>query len=331
LLTGLLLTLSWTFCQADVYYSHDTRVQISPLKGAVNTQPIYMPTYLYVSDMDGDQILRFDAHTGAFIDYFVQEPAGRLMPNHVAFGPDGDMYVSSHYQNGQIVRYDGENGLYKGLFFDDTKYLDKPGTLIFRGNKLWALSNELQQVVEIDANNGSVLGRWGSNMLLSPHDMAIDFWGNMLITTENAPKDGLRLVQIWSTRTDSFEGSVGEELFGVGTAITYGPDGNFYVADWRKHQILRFDGATYSYDRPFVSFITRPTEIAFGPKGNLWVISNNSVIRFDGKTGERIDTIIPAGSHGMIKPVSLTFHTPGLLVRPIWNYWPEEESEELVE
>jgi streptogramin lyase len=331
LLAALLFALSSPLCQADVFLSHDYRVEITPLKGVATKQPIYLPVYLYVTDMEGDQILRFDAWTGAFVDHFVQEPSGTLKPSRVAFGPDGDMYVSSFYRGGRILRYDGAKGLYDGVFFNNTRYLDEPVTLIFRGNAAWALSNDIGQVVEIGANTGSVQDYWGSYVMSYPHDMVLDPWGNMLITNENVPDDGMRPVQVWSTRTGSFLTSVGPEDVGIATAIEFGPNGNFYVADWSNNRILRFDGRTYSYWGVFVDDVSRPSDIAFGPKGNLWVISDDEVVRFDGKTGDRLDTIIPAGSQGMIKPVALTFHTPGLLRRPLWNLWPEETDDEAVD
>lgn len=76
---------------------------------------------LYVSSFLSDQILRFDARTGAFVDIFATgdgKPGGLNGPNGLAFGPDGKLYVATEGSvavNGeptfpglpsQVLRYD---------------------------------------------------------------------------------------------------------------------------------------------------------------------------------------------------------------------------------
>lgn len=54
--------------------------------------------HLYVSSFLSDQLLRYDAKTGAFLDVVAQgdgKPGGLNGPNGLAFGPDGKLYVST--------------------------------------------------------------------------------------------------------------------------------------------------------------------------------------------------------------------------------------------
>lgn len=54
--------------------------------------------FLYVSSFLSDQILRYDARTGEFVDVFASgtgEPGTANGPNGLAFGPDGALYATT--------------------------------------------------------------------------------------------------------------------------------------------------------------------------------------------------------------------------------------------
>lgn len=96
-------------------------------------------TLLYGPDVNGDRksdlyiasgppsgvpsILIFDGETGEFIKAFVKdnpnteldETGGLIRPYGMAFGPDGNLYVSSFYTD-QILRYNGETGEFVDVF-----------------------------------------------------------------------------------------------------------------------------------------------------------------------------------------------------------------------
>lgn len=68
---------------------------------------------LYVSSgrsSEESAILRYDAHSGAFIDRFASG-GGLTRPYGHAFGPDGLLYVSS-FLSDQILRYDAQSGAF---------------------------------------------------------------------------------------------------------------------------------------------------------------------------------------------------------------------------
>jgi hypothetical protein len=68
--------------------------------------------YVYASERSLDQVVRFNATSGAFAGVFVTANSGGLeYPSDLAFGPDGNLYVASVI-NPAIVIFDGSTGAY---------------------------------------------------------------------------------------------------------------------------------------------------------------------------------------------------------------------------
>ena len=86
--------------------------------------------------------------------------------------------------------------------------------------------------------------------------------------------------------------------------MTFGPDGNLYVANFNNN-ISRFNGKTGAFIDTFVPVgsggLNDPVKPIFGPDGNLYVsgLKSNNVLRYNGKTGAFIDTFVPAGKGGL--------------------------------
>jgi hypothetical protein len=72
---------------------------------------------VYVADNNG-AVLRYNAATGAYISTFVSQGSGGLSGlsgNCLAFGPDGNLYVSSANTN-QVLEYNGSTGAFIKTF-----------------------------------------------------------------------------------------------------------------------------------------------------------------------------------------------------------------------
>jgi DNA-binding beta-propeller fold protein YncE len=71
---------------------------------------------LYVASASGDNIQRFNATTGAFVDTFVPTGSGGLdRPYGITFGPDGHLYVTSYSgttATSMVKRYHGTTGAF---------------------------------------------------------------------------------------------------------------------------------------------------------------------------------------------------------------------------
>src|SRR5438477_333238 len=71
---------------------------------------------LYVASKTTHTILRYDGHTGAFIDAFVPAQSGGLKyPYGLVFGPDHNLYVVDSYDF-SVVRYNGLTGAFIDTF-----------------------------------------------------------------------------------------------------------------------------------------------------------------------------------------------------------------------
>ncbi len=87
---------------------------------------------LYVANVDGNDVLRFNGMTGAFIDAFVSAGSGGLSsPRDLVFGPDGNLYVTSSGSTGGVLRYSGTTGSFLNAFVAPAGNLLLPRELVF--------------------------------------------------------------------------------------------------------------------------------------------------------------------------------------------------------
>lgn len=87
---------------------------------------------LYVASLQFDEIMAFDATSGAYLSTFVTSGSGGLTgPRAIAHGPAGDLYVASQSDD-TIRRYDGASGAFVEIFVTaGSGGLDAPFDLVF--------------------------------------------------------------------------------------------------------------------------------------------------------------------------------------------------------
>jgi hypothetical protein len=112
-----------------------------------------------------------------------------------------------------------------------------------------------------------------------------------------------------------------ESIDGVGI----GPDRGVYASTNVLGQgaIQGLQGAAFSVPHAQSGGLTAPLDIAFGPDGNMYVVSiqfpqttasPGRVVRYSGQTGTFIDTFIAAGTGELVFPSDLLFRGDSLLV-----------------
>ena len=71
---------------------------------------------LLVGGWNSNNVIAYDATTGAVIGPFVSAGSGNLTnPHDLIYGPDGNLYVASTGNN-RVLRYDGETGAFIDTF-----------------------------------------------------------------------------------------------------------------------------------------------------------------------------------------------------------------------
>jgi DNA-binding beta-propeller fold protein YncE len=245
---------------------------------------LYVASFGSVTSATGS-VLRYDGATGAFIDAFVPMHSGGLgAPTDLTFGPDRNLYVSDgFFGTGGVLRYDGSTGAFMGIFASGGGLRVPQGLAFGADRNLYVASVLTDSVLRYNGMTGAPLPAAGQP-------------GAVFIPPGSGGLD-------------------------EPTRLTFGTDGNVYVASNLTDSIMRYDGTTGAFIDTFISAgsggLKRPSDLAFGPDGNLYVSAylDNSVLRYNGETGAFINAFVPSGSGGLSAPTTLVF-TPQAIPEP---------------
>src|SRR5438093_12141377 len=204
---------------------------------------------LYVCDIGNGAVLRYNGTTGAFLSTFISGiPHGEdptfgfsLRPLGLAFGPDGNLYISNDFTN-DVKRYNGTTGASLGTFV--SAGLDVPTGLVFGpdGN-LYVSSFNNNVVLRYSGRTGASIGIFASsNELSGPEQLVFGPDGDLYVASFN------------SNSVERFKGTTGEPMrtfvtpgsggLNVPTGLAFGRDGNLYVSSNTSGEVLRYDGTT---------------------------------------------------------------------------------------
>ena len=321
-------------------------------------------SYLFVADHDKHSVLRFDAATGAFVDLFVPNHSGGLHePFFLVIGPhDRNLYVGSGHFNPSdhakgVLRFNGVSGGFLNEFTESGRLDSTHGVIfgpdgnLYVGDWVGGFIDRLGgRIVRFHGTTGAYRGefvRRGAGGLIHPFGMAFA-----------ARRSGSRQLDLYTCdlgdadhrgRVLRYDGTTGAFLaefvpggsggLGLPSALTFGPDGNLYVASTSAFAagsldaVLRYQGPSGKRPGAFIDVfvppgsggLLSPVGVIFGPDGNgdgrqdLYVSSGEltglgadqgrlgTITRYDGVTGAFIDAFVPSGSGGLSNPGAMTF------------------------
>jgi DNA-binding beta-propeller fold protein YncE len=255
-------------------------------------------SFLVVGSFDTDQVLHYDAGTGAFVDEFVgRRNNGLNQPWGLIFGPhDGNLYVSTgHFQGpGQlkaVLRYDGTTGAFIDQFIANGQ-LTQPHAITFGPDGHFYVGDRLLH----DASGARGAG-----------GRIVRFNG----------QSGAFIDEFVPLNSGGLEHPL---------AHVFGPDANgdgrldLYVTDEEHGNVVHYDGTTGAFLGEFVpkgsGGLVLPLGLTFGPDGNLYVadasgLDSGPILRFQGPSGSTpgafMDAFVPSGTGGLLSPSGLLF------------------------
>lgn len=225
---------------------------------------------------------------------------------------------------------DGQKGSIWGCR-DNDKSLGQSfqGIAIAPDGDVYASSATSKSVLQFDGLSGAFKGEIVTG-INTPDALIIGADGNLYVSNDFAVMryklDGSPLPGLNQSGA----------LFTIGGGLTtaqglaFGPNGDLYVVNQAKGQVLRYGGKTGRFIDIFCSdHLVAPAALAFGTEGNLYVASvggpsfnasGGYVARFDGVTGKFIDKFAPDAKGAM----GLAFAPNGDLF--VSDYWSTKIS-----
>ena len=271
---------------------------------------------LLVTSRNTNNVLRYDGVTGIFIDKFVTAGSGGLSsPVGMAIGSDGNLYVTSHNQEGSLVlRYNGQTGSFIDIFCSPIRNTAPYAGLIFGPDEnLYAATESYFNAYRFDGQTGAFIDEFlhgGNNIASVGMTFGID--GDFYVS--NAKN---KSIDRYNGATGMFIDEFVPQASNGGLVnpfgLTFGPDGNLYVCSFfgTGKGIFRYNGVTGEFIDEFVTAgsggLKAAINLAFGPDGNLYVCSFNTseVLRYNGQTGDFIDVFASGG--GLNRAADLVF------------------------
>lgn len=258
---------------------------------------------LLVGSWATDSVRRYHEHGGFAGDFVAPGIGGLDLPDGMALGPDGNLYVSSSNSNA-VLRFDACTGAFLGTFIGTG--LNAPGNLQFGpdGN-LYVCNKNTGQVRRFHPTSGAPLGVFASGGgLQQPVGL---LWSGGLLYVSDFAGNAIR-------RYDAGTGAFVDVFATVSTPLILNLDasGNVMVSSHMDNNIHRFapNGAPLG---PFLvgGPVDCPVGYVFDSHGELIVASwqNHRLLRYDASTGAYLGIFAFGG--GLALPNDL-----------LWKPWP---------
>lgn len=202
------------------------------------------PSTLFVADRGTQAILRYDGVTGQFEDVFAAGQAQRIDRPAGVRLGPSGHIYLAGFGRGDVVRYDVASGAMRGVFYWDTTLLEEPMDLVFRGDELLVLGNDTRNVVVLDAT-GTAVRDFGFPQMSGATDLTLGpDQDTLYVATISHPELGTG-VQAWDVASGQLVHHFGDYTdLAMASTLALRDDGTLYVADWERGQVVRFDPRT---------------------------------------------------------------------------------------
>lgn len=253
---------------------------------------------LLVSSRFSDQVIRYNAETGAFLTVFAQG-GGLDNPNGIVFGTDGDLYVGQGDLN-SVLRFDGRTGGQGTEFVPPgTGGLSGPRGLALHPNgNLLVASGISDQVLEFDGADGSFVRVAAEHPDLDgPVGIAVGP-GNVLYVSGGISGG----IFLFNANTGDHMRTIAADFENV-TGLLPTSDGMLYAASGVLGEVRAYDPATGEMQGVVArgGNLSIAIGIAQGADGNLLVAAfeADAVKAYDPATATFLGNRVPPGSGGL--------------------------------
>jgi sugar lactone lactonase YvrE len=282
--------------------------------------PVRAQTQLLVSDDTNNQILRFDASTGAPWPapgnsgaVFVPADSGGLVhPRQMLLESDGNLLVTE-FTSGNVLEYNGTTGAFLKVFASGGS-TDTQGAAFGPDGNLYIASGGDDSVIRYNGTTGAPLPSAGNSGATFTTGGGIDYAGTLAFGPDNL----LYVNSYFGGQILRYNATTGvyDDTFASGLNAPSGMvfhDGSLYVAEENTSDVLKFDPMTGT-SSVFVTSdsgeLNRADGLVFAPDGDLLVASYNSgeILRYDGTTGAYLNVLV--SGNGLGNPVLMTLVSP---------------------
>jgi len=276
------------------------------------------PTSLFVSSGDTNNVLAYDATSGAFQGVFAHG-GGLVDPEGISFGPDGNLYVSS--RSNEILRYNGHSGTFINSFASGHGMQDPAGIAfggasndLFVGSGVPDVGGGGNQILRFDGHTGAfkaVVDPTNAAGLADPEGLRFGNDGLLYVLSSDAG-EVLRYNPATNTFVDKFVTANGSGNLKDPADLVFAANGDLLVSSAETSEVKRYDAATGAFKGNFIAAglggLNESEGMTFGPNGNLLVASElgNSVLEFDANTGAFVRTAVGPSSGGLTMPTFMT-------------------------
>jgi hypothetical protein len=223
---------------------------------------------LYITDYDGDRVVRVDVDSGSVSDFIPSGSGGLDAPTGLVFTPDGDLLVASKIYS-KILRYDGQTGAYLGFFvYNGSGGLSGPhGMFLEPSGNLLVTSFNNDMVLEFSGQTGAFMDTvvtYELGGLNGPVSVVLQGYNKLLVTSSYTDE-----ILAYNRLTGQFLGTFNDEYAPTDPwDMCVGPNGNIFVVAKARIRVVEYDAASGLYVRSFVrgdDGLTLPVAMAFRP------------------------------------------------------------------
>ena len=237
---------------------------------------------LYFSFEGSNEVLRYNASTGAFIDVFID---GSNIPQlseveGIAFGADGTLYVAD-YGNDKVLQFDVSGNYIKDFVTSGSGGLRTPFDILFGAdNNLYVGDYTNHIIYRYDGETGDFIDQFVTAQdggLDTPTQMTFGPDGHLYVSSHQT-EEVLRFDGVTGNFIDIF---IPKGATSIGLqqpeGIAFGPDGNLYVADFKDGAILRYDGSSGTFQDEYITAnsggLNQPVFITFLAEQQVQVVT----------------------------------------------------------